>query len=194
MNKYWTGVSRPGRPGTDEINYQCCELDYQKPQTGMNPLPEAYKDDKGKVSFYTKNQNRWLRMNDNQVDYKSNTYGQSERFVLIPTRHEKGLYKLVNWQGKEMACESDSSSNMTGDMVKDTRTKEWQFIPKGDGFAIYNPFTQFFIGNDGDMGACVEQHLENAYTFIGAKRPMADKFRLASIPILFRTEMNPEGS
>ena len=192
MNKYWTGVSRPGRPGTDEINYQCCELDYQKPQTGMNPLPSAYKDDKGKVSFYTKNQNRWLRMNDNQVDYKSNTYGQSERFVLIPTRHEKGLYKLVNWQGKEMACESDSSSNMTGDMVKDTRSKEWQFIPKGDGFAIYNPFTQFFIGNDGDMGACVEQHLENAYTFIGAKRPMADKFRLASIPILFRTEFTAD--
>jgi len=192
MNKFWTGVYRESGKGLDQLKFQCCAAEYHEPLKGEVPLPDSYKGKEGRFSFKMED-GKYLRMHDNWVDLKSDKRGNWEQFQVYPVDINKGLYRVVNHQLREMACEGGNSNSLKS-WSGDFRLKEFSFIPKDGGVAIYNTFTQRFVGpyNGNDAG-CHEQEYQHAMVFQGISNPLDEKFRALIPPSLFRTELTAEG-
>ena len=70
----------------------------------------------------------------------------------------------------------------------------FQFFPKGDGFVIYNPYSQKFVGHrEGIFAGCHHYEFAKAEVFTGLKVPMDDRYWLRAAPSLFRTKMTADG-
>lgn len=132
-------------------------------------------------------------MTDNNIDFKSDYAGKSARFGVHTFDANKGTYRIVNHQKKELACEGGDSMKIVS-WGGEHKLKEFQFIPKDGGFAIYNPFTQKFVSprEDGIAG-CLFQEYDVAMSFVGINLPMTDKYRLRSTPSLFTTKLTAKG-
>jgi hypothetical protein len=111
MNKFWSGVIRPHGEGLDQIKFNCCAAEYHEPLKGDVPLSDAYKGKEGRFSFKMED-GKLLRMNDNWVDLKSTKRGMWEQFQTYPVDIQKGLYRIVSHQLREMACEGENSNKL----------------------------------------------------------------------------------
>ena len=45
QNTYATGIKRGNHDGIDGSYLRCCEIDYNEPLTGNDPLPTSYRND-----------------------------------------------------------------------------------------------------------------------------------------------------
>jgi hypothetical protein len=84
---------------------------------------------------------RFLRASGEWADLKGFNLGAEARFTLKVVDQGKGLYELLNHHHQPIACRVAGEVDLRRfDGTQDFRAKEFQFIKKGNGFVIYNPW------------------------------------------------------
>lgn len=105
----------------------------------------------------------------------------------------KGQFKIKNKDNNEIRCQSTSNDKeVVVAQGGDERMGHWQFIPKSDGVAIYNPLAMRFLGpldSDGKAG-CQDKDYGDASVFYGYRFHMDSKYRLSSVPSMFKTALS----
>lgn len=98
----------------------------------------------------------YLKSVGGHVDFTlKETHISHGHFIIRPVSADRGLYKLINFDGKELLCAGGDKHEIGAGIPGDSRLKEFQFFPKDGGFVIYNPFAQRFVGPyGGDKAGC----------------------------------------
>ena len=196
MNKYAQGVKRGNHDGVDQMSLRCCEIDYHPPLKDEDPLPAKYKTKDGRVSFRNDNKH-WIRAKGGnevgQIDCRTTDYGSWEMFTLEKVDLSKGLFKIKSDHNQYLKCKDDSDiPYMSHDSKTADVDAEFQFFEKGDGVAIYHPWSGRFIMPEGDL-RCKETPFADATQWDGVGYEMDEGDAIGLKPELFRTEMNQDG-
>lgn len=107
QNTYATGIKRGHNDGIDASSLRCCEIDYNEPLTGNDPLPTSYRNDQGLYSFKHEN-GQWISSQRvNNLEVRSSNYGKLETFTVVNYGPDLGLYKIRTSFGQYIKCKEN---------------------------------------------------------------------------------------